>query len=214
MVESQCSRALPSLWRGAGPLVLASRSESRRALLSAAGLDAESIAPEVDERALEDRYLAQGGALEDVVIELARAKALAVSAKRPDAYCIGADQTLTLDGRIFHKSCDLDEGRQTLAALSGKTHRLTSAFCVALAGQALVVHRDHADLRMRALDRSEISRYLERAGPGVLASVGVYQGEGLGIHLFERIEGDHSVVLGLPMLGLLAWMRRESLISL
>jgi septum formation protein len=206
--------ALPSLWRGAGPLVLASRSESRRALLSAAGLDAESIAPEVDERALEDRYLAEGGAIEDVAIELARAKALAVSTKRPDAYCIGADQTLTLEGRIFHKSRDLVEGRQTLAALSGRMHRLTTAFCVARAGQALVVHRDHANLRMRALDPSEISRYLERAGPSVLASVGVYQGEGLGVHLFEHIEGDHSVVLGLPMLGLLAWMRRENLISL
>jgi septum formation protein len=206
--------AWPPLWRGAGPLVLASRSQSRRALLSAAGLEAEFIAPDVDERALEDRYLAHGGSPESVAIELARAKALAVSTKRPGAYCLGADQTLTLDGRIFHKSRDLTEGAQTLAALSGKTHRLISAFCVARAGQILVVHRDHADLRMRALDPSEISRYLERGGPDVLASVGAYQGEGLGIHLFESIDGDHSVVLGLPMLGLLAWLRRENLISL
>ncbi len=206
--------SLPPLWRGAGPLVLASRSESRRALLSAAGLDAEFVAPEVDERALEDGYLAGGGSLENVAVELAQAKALAVSAKRPDAYCIGADQTLTLEGRIIHKSRDLVEAAQTLAALAGKTHRLTSAFCVARAGEALIVHRDHADLQMRALDPGEISRYLERGGPGVLSSVGVYQGEGLGIHLFERIEGDHSVVLGLPMLSLLAWMRRENLISL
>jgi septum formation protein len=206
--------ALPPLWRGDGPLVLASMSESRRALLSAAGLDAEFLAPEVDERALEDQYLAGGGSLEDVALELARAKALAVSARRPDAYCIGADQTLTLEGRILHKSRDLAEAAKTLASLSGKTHRLTSAFCLARGGRALVVHRDHADLLMRALDPAEISRYLERAGPAVLSSVGVYQGEGLGIHLFERIEGDHSVVLGLPMLDLLAWMRRENLISL
>jgi septum formation protein len=205
---------LPPLWRGDGPLVLASRSESRRALLSAAGLDAESVAPEVDERAVEDRYLAAGGSLEGVAAELARSKALAVSAKRSDAYCIGADQTLTLEGRILHKSRDLVEGGKTLAALSGKTHRLTSAFCIARGGQALVVHRDHADLTMRALDPDEISRYLERAGLGVLSSIGVYQGEGLGIHLFERIEGDHSVVLGLPMLDLLGWLRREKLISL
>jgi septum formation protein len=205
---------LPPLWRGDGPLVLASRSESRRALLSAARLDAEFVAPEVDERALEDRYLARGGSLESVAIELARAKALVVSAKRPEAYCIGADQTLTLEGKILHKSRDLIEAAQTLALLSGKTHRLTSAFCVTRAGRSLVVHRDQADLRMRPLDPDEISRYLERAGTGVLASVGVYQGEGLGIHLFERIEGDHSVVLGLPMLSLLAWMRRENLISL
>src|SRR5262249_16094478 len=128
------ANSLPSLWRGAGPLVLASRSESRRALLSAAGLDAETIAPEVDERAAEDRYLAKGGEIEDIAIELARAKAIGVSAKRPDAYCIGADQTLTIDGRIFHKSRDLVEGAQTLAALAGRTHRLISAFCVARAG--------------------------------------------------------------------------------
>ena len=205
---------LPPLWRGDGPLILASKSQSRQALLLAAGLGAKSVAAEIDERALEDRYLAAGGSLEDLAAELAQAKALAVSANRPDAYCIGADQTLTLGDRIFHKSRDLAEGAQTLAALSGQTHRLTSAYCVARGGQVLVVHRDHADLLMRALDPSEISRYLERAGPSVLSSVGVYQGEGIGIHLFERIEGDHSVVLGLPMMSLLAWLRRENLISL
>jgi septum formation protein len=205
---------LPRLWRADAPLVLASRSESRRALLSAAGLEAESVSPEIDERAVENRYLADGGSLESVALELARAKALAVSTMRRDAYCIGADQTLTLDGRIFHKSSDMAEAAQALAALSGKTHRLTSAFCVARAGQVLVVHRDHADIRLRALDPHEISRYLERAGRAVLASVGAYQGEGLGIHLFEHIEGDHSVVLGLPMLSLLAWLRRENLIAL
>jgi septum formation protein len=205
---------MPPLWRGAGPLVLGSGSASRRALLTAAGLDAEVVAPQVDERAIEDRYLAGGGSLESVASELAQAKALAVSGERPLAYCIGADQTLTLEGAILHKSLDLIEAANTLAELSSKTHRLTSAFCVARAGQALVVHKEHADLRMRALDPAEISRYLERAGPSVLSSVGVYQSESLGIHLFEHIEGDHSVVLGLPMLSLLAWMRRENLISL
>jgi len=206
--------ALPPLWRGAGPLILASKSESRRALLSAAGLATEFVAPEIDERALEDHYLAGGGSLEGVAAALARAKALAASAERPEAYCIGADQTLTLEGRILHKSRDLPEAARTLATLAGRTHRLTSAFCVARASEALVVHSDHADLKMRALDRPEISRYLERAGPAVLASVGAYRGEGLGVHLFDCIEGDHSVVLGLPMLSLLAWMRREKLISL
>jgi septum formation protein len=214
MAMQEVPSKLPPIWRGAASLVLASRSESRRALLKAAGLDAEVVAPGVDERALEDRYLKRGDSLESLALELARAKALAVSAERPDAYCIGADQTLTFEGRILHKSSDFAEAAETLAALSGKTHRLTSAFCVARAGRELVVHRDHADVRMRALDPGEISRYLERAGRAVLASVGGYQGEGLGVHLFERIEGDHSVVLGLPMLSLLAWMRRENLISL
>jgi septum formation protein len=204
----------PSLWRAAQPLILASKSLSRRALLWAVGLDAEVIAAQVDERALEDRHLARGGSLESLAGELARAKALAVSAVRPHAYCLGADQTLTLEGRIFHKASDFDEARRSLAALSGKTHRLTSAFCVARGGQSLVVDGDHADLRMRPLDPVTISRYLDRAGPAALASVGGYQVEGLGAHLMDRIEGEHSVVLGLPMLRLLAWLRRESLISL
>ena len=206
--------SLPPLWRGAAPLVLASKSESRRALLSAAGLDAEFVAPEVDESALEDRYLAGGGSLENLALELARAKALAVSALRPDAYCLGADQTLTLEGRILHKSRDLAEAAQTLAALAGRTHRLTSAFCVARSGQALVVDRDHADLRMRALDPARFRAISNAPGPACWPRVGAYQVEGLGVHLFDRIEGDHSVVLGMPMLRLLAWLRRENLISL
>jgi septum formation protein len=204
----------PSLWRAAQPLILASKSPSRRVLLWAVGLDAEVIAAQVDERALEDRHLARGGSLESLAGELAQAKALAVSAVRPHAYCLGADQTLTLEDRIFHKASDFDEARRSLAALSGKTHRLTSAFCVARGGQSLVVDGDHADLRMRPLDPVTISRYLDRAGPAALASVGGYQVEGLGGHLMDRIEGEHSVVLGLPMLRLLAWLRRESLISL
>ena len=212
---SSSIRALsPSMWRGAQPLVLASKSRSRQALLSAVGLDAEVVAAEVDERKVEARHFAHGGSLESLAGELARAKALAVSAARPDAYCLGADQTLTLEGRIFHQSRNFDEARRSLAALSGKTHRLTSAFCVARAGQSLVVDRDHADLRMRALDPVTISRYLDRAGPAALESVGGYQVEGLGAHLMDRIEGEHSVVLGLPMLRLLAWLRRENLISL
>jgi septum formation protein len=204
----------PPLWRAGQPLILASKSPSRRALLSAVGLDAEVVAAEVDERALEGRHFARGGSLESLAGELAQAKALAVSAIRPEAYCLGADQTLALEGRIFHKSRDFDEARRSLAALSGRTHRLTSAFCVARAGRSLFVDSDHADLQMRLLDPVTISRYLDRAGPAALESVGGYQVEGLGAHLMDSIEGEHSVVVGLPMLRLLAWLRRENLISL
>jgi len=212
--ETRTASLSPPLWREAQPLILASKSGARLALLSAVGLEAEVVAAEIDERALEDRHLAAGGSLESLAGELARAKALAVSAARPAAYCLGADQTLTLEGRIFHKTSDFDEARRSLAALSGKTHRLTSAFCVARSGRSLVVDSDYADLAVRALDPVTISRYLDRAGPAALASVGGYQVEGLGAHLMDRIEGEHSIVLGLPMLRLLAWLRREDLISL
>jgi septum formation protein len=205
---------LPPIWRGAGPLILASKSHSRRALLSAVGIDAEVIGADVDERAFEDRYLGSGGSLESLAIELARVKALAVSALWPRAYCLGADQTLMLEGKVIHKPRDFTEAAQTLAALAGKTHRLNSAFCIARASQSLVVDEDHANLQMRPLDPVTISRYLDRVGTSVLASVGVYQVEGLGAHLFDRIEGDHSVILGLPMLRLLAWLRHEDLTSL
>ena len=216
--ESEISdpRAAPpsSMWRGAQPLVLASKSASRLALLLAVGLAPEVVPARVDERAYEDRHVAGGDSLESLAVELARAKALAASAIRADAYCLGADQTLTLEGRIYHKPRDFAEAARSLAALSGKRHRLTSAFCIARRGQALVVDSDHADLQMRPLDSGTITRYLGRVGPSALASVGAYQVEGLGAHLFDRIEGENSVVLGLPVLKLLAWLRGENLISL
>jgi septum formation protein len=210
----QAPPQLPPIWRGAGPLILASKSRSRLALLSAAGIDAEVVGADVDERAFEDQLLGEGRLFESLAIELARAKALAVSALWPQAYCLGADQTLTLEGRVIHKSRDFTQATQTIAALAGKTHRLTSAFCIARASQSLVVDEDHASLRMRPLDAATISRYLDRAGPSVLASVGAYQVEGLGAHLFDRINGDHSVILGLPMLKVLGWLRHKDLISL
>jgi septum formation protein len=208
------STRMPALWRGKAPLILASKSPSRRALLRAAALDVEVVAPDVDERELEHRHFAAGGSLDGLAGVLARAKALAVSDQRPEAYCLGADQTLALDGRLMHKPRDVAEAAESLAALGGTTHRLNSAFCMAFAGRELVIDNDFADLQMRPLDLATIARYLDRAGPSALASVGAYQVEGLGVHLFDRIEGDHAAILGLPMLKLLAWLRRENLISL
>jgi septum formation protein len=204
----------PTVWAGPAPLLLASKSASRRALLKACGLAVETIAAEIAERSLEDRYLAEGGSVEELASELARAKALAASALRPEAYCLGADQTLTVGTRLLHKARDRAAAAQTLAALAGRAHRLTSAFCVARGGVALVVDQDAAELAMRPLDEAAILRYLDAAGPAVLASVGVFQLEGLGVHLFETIRGDHFTILGLPLLKLLAWLRAEGLLSL
>ncbi len=172
------------------------------------------MAPDVDERAVEDRHLSSGGAVEGLAGELARAKALAASASRPGAYCLGGDQTLTVGGRILHKARDRHAAARSLAALAGRSHRLTSAFSIALNGEALVVDQDAAELDMRPLDEATIRRYLDLAGPAVMSSVGVYQLEALGVHLFERIRGDHFTILGLPLLKLLAWLRAEGLLAL
>jgi septum formation protein len=187
---------------------------SRRSLLAAVGLFPEIAASDIDERMLEARFLTGGGSVEVLARQLAYAKAIAVNASRLEAYCLGVDQTLTLGKRPFHKPRDFAEAAHALATLSGRTHRLTTAFCVVHRGKALVIDHDTADLHMRALDKGIVGRYLEFAGSDVLSSVGVYQLEGSGLHLFDHISGDQTTILGLPMLKLLAWLRRQGLISL
>jgi septum formation protein len=207
-------RSKRCLWVGGSPLVLASKSESRRALLTAAGLHAEVQPANIDERALEHQFLAGGGSLENLAAALAEAKALAVSALRPEAYCLGADQTLTLGTIVMHKPRDFDEALQSLSMLSGRAHRLISAFCIARSGTTLVIDADTADLHMRPLDHEAIATYLHLAGPLVLSSVGAYQIEGLGVNLFDHVEGDFATILGMPMFKLLAWLRRQHLVAL
>jgi septum formation protein len=197
----------------ARPLILASRSAARRALLAHAQIPYASAPADIDERALEASHFAGAGETAGLARALAGAKALAASATEPGAYCLGADQTLTIGDRIFHKPPTMEEAAATLRALAGRTHRLTSAFAFARDGRLLFADSDAADLAMRALDEGEIARYLERAGPEILSSVGAYQLEKLGVHLFESIRGQYSTILGLPMLKLLAWLRREGMIA-
>lgn len=122
---------------------------------------------------------------------------------------IGADQTLALDDTIFAKPSDLDAARAQLARLSGRRHTLHSALCVARTEEVLFETVESATLTCRAFGADFIERYLGAVGEQALASVGAYQVEALGIQLFERIEGDHTTILGLPMLPLLAFLRRE-----
>ena len=203
-----------SLWIGAVRLVLASKSASRRLLLESAGIDVEVEAAAIDERRLEREFLERGGSVADLAPLLARAKALDVSARRPQALCLGADQTLALAGELFHKAADSEEAVRNLRKLAGRTHVLNSALCVARDGEVLFETQRQASMTMRALDDSAIRRYLAAAGPAVLSSVGAYQVEGLGIHLFEAIEGDQSTILGLPLLPLLQWLRGQGCLSL
>jgi septum formation protein len=196
-----------SLWLAARPLVLASKSAARRALLEAAGIPVEIEPASIDERAVEARAgladAAKAAAL------LAREKARAVAEKHPDRLVLGADQTLALGQRRFSKALDRAGAREQLAALRGKTHTLHSAVAVVQAGAVVFEHVDAAHLTMRAFSDGFVDSYLDTVGDAATASVGGYQLEGTGIQLFERVEGDHSTILGLPLLPLLDWLRRS-----
>ena len=203
----------PRLWLGPR-LVLASKSAGRAALLSSAGLNFEIDPASVEERAIEEEFFRAGGESGALAGRLAKAKALEVSARNPSALCLGADQTLTLGDRVLHKPSNMAAARGHLEALAGRTHRLVSAFCFARDGEALGEEVDEASLTMRPLDERAIGTYLAFAGDAALRSVGAYQIEALGAHLFERIEGDHATIVGLPLLKVLAWLRGQGYLAL
>ncbi len=195
------------------PMILASASPWRRQMLEQAGLAISAEPANIDERAVERTLHGTGTGPEDVALILAEAKARAVSERSPNALVLGADQVLSLDDRILHKAANMEEARRRLLTLSGKTHQLSSAIVLCRNGEALWRHVDVARLTMRPLDPAFIGRYLAEAGEGVLGSVGVYQIEGLGIQLFEAIEGDYWTIVGLPLLPLLGQLRSLGVID-
>jgi len=195
------------LWRAARPLVLASRSASRRAMLEAAGIPVEISVPQIDERAVEGAAGPLGPV--DAAALLASEKARVVARRLPGRLVAGADQTLALGTRRFDKPADRAAARGQLAALAGHTHELHSAVAVARNDDILFAATDTARLTMRRLSETFLDSYMEAAGAAVLDSVGGYQLEKLGIHLFERVDGDHFTILGLPLLQLLDFLRRE-----
>jgi septum formation protein len=192
-----------SLWRADRPLVLASRSGPRRAMLEAAGIPIEVSPADIDERAIDSAD--PGG----TALQLACEKAKAVSELMPNRLVAGADQTLALGTKRFDKPPGLAAARAQLEALSGKTHCLHAAVAVVRNGEVLFSGADSAELTMRPLLPLFLDRYMAAAGDAVVTSVGAYQVEGLGIHLFERIAGDHFTILGLPLLKLLEFLRAE-----
>lgn len=198
------------LAQGQPSLILASQSRARQAVLAGAGLAFEALPAELDERAVETKSgLTAPG---DVADCLARAKASAISALHPGRYVIGADQTLALGTRRFSKPADRAAAADQIATLAGKTHELHAAVAVVHDRQVLFSHVSVARMTMRSLSRQEIDGYLTEAGGAVLGSVGAYQLEGLGVHLFERIEGDYFTILGMPLLPLLAFLRNRSVL--
>lgn len=201
-----------SLWLDTSPLVLASGSRTRADLLIGAGLVPDTLRPEVDERRIE----ADSGDLApaDLALRLARAKAEDVARHHPDRVVVGADQVLEIGGTVLHKPADLREAAEHLGRLQGRAHMLHSAVAVIAQGTT-ETFCETARLTMRSLDPQAIVAYLDLVGvERATSSVGGYQLEGFGIHLFARVEGDHTTVLGLPLIPLLAQLRAMGLLAI
>jgi septum formation protein len=200
-----------TIWLAKVPMILASQSRARQMLLAGAGIPFEAIAADIDERAVQkdSGVLAPG----EIAKLLAREKAAWVSSRKPGRYVVGADQTLALGHRLFSKPAGRAAAAEQLRLLAGNSHDLHSAFAVARDGKILLADVSIARMTMRPLGESEIEAYLDQAGGAVTTSVGAYQLEGLGVNLFERIEGDHFTILGLPLLPLLAFLRSERLLA-
>jgi septum formation protein len=196
-----------SLWQEDRPLVLASRSISRREMLEAAGVPIDICVPDVDERAIETA--AGMPPPPDAAVLLAREKAKAVSRLMPSRIVVGADQTLAFEDRRLNKPDNLARAREQLTMLAGKTHFLHSAVALVRDDRVLFDAVDTAGLTLRKLSDAFLDRYFDAVGDAVMSSVGGYQLEKVGIHLFERIDGNYFTILGLPLLPLLDFLRRN-----
>jgi septum formation protein len=189
------------------PLILASQSPFRRMLMENAGLAFSAEAAAIDERAVEAALSERNPTPQEVAETLAVEKARDVAGRNPGTLVIGSDQTLSLEGRVFHKPADMAEAKSHLLSMSGRTHELNCGVALVRDGETLWNHVSIARLTMRPLSEDFVDRHLARVGMRVLASVGAYQLEGEGVQLFERIDGDYFTILGLPLLPLLAKLR-------
>jgi septum formation protein len=193
-------------------IVLASKSAARAQVLTGAGVPFEAVGAGVNEDALKGELLAHDRNPAQIAAALAEAKALAVAWER-DELVIGCDQTLEFEGALFDKPKDMGEARERLLAMRGKSHQLHSAVVVARGNDIRYRELDTTQLTMRDFSEAWLDGYLERVGEGILTSVGCYQLEGEGVQLFERIEGDFFSILGLPLMGLLEFLRGQKVIG-
>ncbi len=192
-------------------LVLASKSQARRAMLAAAGIAVELVPADIDERVLDTAWTEAGRSPAEIARLLAEEKAKAVSRLRPGIAVIGADQTLALGTRRFSKPQTLEQARAQLLAFRGKAHHLHSGVALVRDGTILSSTVSSAAMHVRAFSEAFLDDYMAAMGDKVLESVGCYQFESVGIQLFERVEGDYFTILGMPLLALLAALRREGL---
>ena len=194
------------------PIILASKSAARTAVLKGAGVPFEVAVAGVDEDAVKTAMLAEGASPRDIADALAELKAVRISRSRP-GFVIGADQTLEFEGGLYDKAETLDAARARLKLLRGKPHRLHSAVVVARDGAPIWRELVSATLTMRDFTDSFLETYLAQEGEAALGSVGCYRLEGPGAQLFAKIEGDYFAILGLPLLGLLDLFRRHGAVA-
>jgi septum formation protein len=196
-------------------LILASGSAARKDMLTAAGLAFDVIPADIDEETIRAMMITESDCVEsaDVAAVLAMEKALVVSRVHPEALVVGSDQVLGLGRRMFSKAANKSEARDVLDRLRGQTHELVSAVALAQNGAIIWQNLDSAQMTMRRFSDEFLGNYLERAGAAVLRSVGCYELEGLGVQLFERIEGDYFTILGMPLLPLLAELRYRGVVT-
>lgn len=193
------------------PLILASSSPIRRALLDQAGVTFEVVRPEVDETAIEAAHAGQDF---ELALALAEAKAAQVgSARSGDDWVIGADSVVSVEGRRFGKPAGRQEAEDHLRYFSGKALHLTSAVALARGGSVDWNHISDAVLHVRPLGDAFIQAYLDAEWPDVGYCVGVFRMEGRGVNLFHEVEGDHFTILGMPLLPLLGALRDRGLLA-
>ncbi|WP_395649497.1 Maf family protein [Brevundimonas sp.] len=187
-------------------LVLASGSSARASMLANAGVSFTVEVAGVDEDAI--KVAMADASPEELAVELACAKALAVSRHRPEAWVLGADQTLAFDGGLISKAGSVEEARARLAAMRGRTHTLHSGAALTRDGAVVWSGVDTARMVMRQTSDAFLDAYVAEEGEAIRSCVGSYRLEGLGAQLFERVEGDYFTVLGLPLWPVLAELRR------
>lgn len=195
------------------PIILASQSQARSTILRNAGVQFTIQPAHIDEGAVKDDAKAKQLSVEQCAQDLAIAKAMKISERFSDAYVIGADQIMICENRWFDKAESIEEARQQLSFLRGKTHTLVSATCVVKGRVVLWQALSNPQLTMRRFSDTFLDGYLDKLGDEVLRSVGCYQLEGLGVQLFDKVDGDMFAIMGLPIVHLLNFLRLESLID-
>lgn len=192
-------------------LILASRSAARRTMLTDAGVAFKAVDSGVDEPAIKANFGSDDPPT--LAIELAKAKALAVSRQEPNAWVLGSDQTLAFEGGLVSKAPTLEAARERLRRMRGRIHHLHSGAALARDGTVIWSNVDTAHMTMRDFSDAFLDAYLEAEGETVLASVGAYRLEGMGSQLFDRVDGDYFTVLGMPLWSVLAELRRVGILA-